>query len=1242
MEEEKEKLDEEINEKNSLVDETKDKNQDLEIEQLEKKSLNLKDLSEDRILNSEISGNMKRAYIDYAMSVIVSRALPSVEDGLKPVHRRILYAMKLMGLEKGMTKKCARIVGDTMGKFHPHGDLAIYNALVRMAQDFSLRYPLIKGQGNFGCFTADTKVKLTDGRDLSFLNLIKENKQGKKNFTFTVNEDNQIEIAEIKNPRKTIINAEIMKIILDNGQEIKCTLNHKFMLRSGDYKEAQNLESGDSLMPCYFRLSAKEDSAKAVGYSMVFQPNLNSWDFTHILADAWNISNNIYQKSAGRIRHHLDFNKLNNNPSNIRRMHWKEHWKTHYNFTSKKHKNDAEYRRKLAEGRKRFWNDKKNRESYSKRMSERNRKNWKKKDYRNKMKVTLSEVTKRHLAEHPERIEKIRKTASITLKRLWKIPEYKQLFHDKIVASNKRRKTNLTGKKKFLNICNYLKENNLLINKENYEKIRVKNFGGKGFTTWEHGLIKYYNDNNNLLLCELNGNHKVIRTEILKEFEDVYDLSINKTHNFALASGIFVHNSLDGDNPAASRYTEAKLTKISNELLEDIDKKTVKFIPNFDNSLKEPIILPGKIPNLLINGATGIAVGMTTNIPSHNLIEVCEAIIKMIDNPQISITELMEIIQGPDFPTGGIIISKNLKELYENGKASFVVRGKVDTELKKNKINIVISEIPYQMNKSVLVKQIAELVKSRKLIDVSDIRDESSKGKVRIVIELRKGANFQFTINRLYKFTRLQDRFDAVFVALVSGVPKLLGLKEILSCYINFRKKIVTNRTKFDLEKAEIREHIVKGLLICLDNLDKIIQIIKNSKNPSLELTQKFNFSKKQVEAILEIKLRQLTSLEHEKLKKEEDTLKKLILDLKKILGDEKEIYNIIKKELKEIKDKYGDKRKSKIIKSIKEIKEKDLVQKKDVIISISDKGYIKRMAFKAYHEQKRGGKGVIGAELTSDDFIKQIICCSTHDYLLLFSAKGKVFWLKAYKVREAQRYGRGQAIANLLNIKDDKITKIISIKEFKDSLFIATKKGHVKKIKLESFSKPRIGGVRIIKFPLTTIDSVVDVETIKESQEIMLITKKGLAIKFNSNKIRLMGRASYGVTGIKLEKDDEVVSLRIIQNPNLSVLTVTEKGYGKRSLIKDYRLTGRACKGVINLKITEKTGDVVNTIEMDNEDTFIVSTKKGIIIRTSVKQIRIMGRVTQGVRIIRLQKGDKVCDIAKLIEDKDLKSLAE
>ncbi len=824
-------------------DETNESNGN-EIEHLEKDELNLKDLDENRVINSGISNEMKKAYIDYAMSVIVARALPSVEDGLKPVHRRILYAMKQMGLEKGMTKKSARIVGDTMGKFHPHGDMAIYDAMVRMAQPFSLRYPLVHGQGNFG--------------------------------------------------------------------------------------------------------------------------------------------------------------------------------------------------------------------------------------------------------------------------------------------------------------------------------------------------------------------------------------------------------SLDGDRAAASRYTEAKLAKLSVELLQDIEKETVKFVSNFDNSLKEPVILPGKLPNLLINGSSGIAVGMTTNIPPHNLVEVCDGIIATINKPKISIDELMEIIKGPDFPTGGQIVAENLKELYETGKSGFIIRGKVTTEERKNKELIVITEIPYQVNKSELVKQIAELVRDKKLTEVSDIRDESSKGNVRVVIEMKKGANSQFTINRLYKSTRLQNRFDAVLVALVNGIPKTLNLKKIIECYINYRRKIIRKRTEFDLRKAEARIHIVEGLLIALNNLETVINIIKKSRT-SIEaselLQDKFKLSKKQTEAILEITLRQLTSLEKEKLQKEEKSLKELIKELKQILGDENEILKIIKRELNELKKNYGDKRRSQIIKAVKEIQEKDLVQKKEVVITITDKGYIKRMQLRVYNEQKRGGRGVIGAELTSEDFVKKLITCSTHDYLLLFTARGRLFWLKAYKVPETQRYGKGQAIINLLNIKEDRITNVIAVKDFKDYLFMATQKGQVKKIRLELFSKPRNSGVRIINLPADNSDEVVDVKRIRKSQEIMLISKKGQAIRFNSDGVRDMGRASYGVCGIKLV-DDKVVSLEIVEDNKMSILTITEKGYGKRSVIEDYRLTGRAGKGVINLRINDKTGDVVDSIDVDNKDKFVVSTKKGIVIKTGVRDIRVMGRVTSGVRIIKLHQGDRVSSVAKLVKD--------
>ncbi len=1215
------------------------------IETLEKTTINLKDMDENRVVGSEITNEMKKAYIDYAMSVIVSRALPSAEDGLKPVHRRILYAMKKMGLDKGMTKKSARIVGDVIGKYHPHGDTAVYDAMVRMAQDFSLRYPLVKGQGNFGCFTADTKVKLTDGRDLSFVELIKENKAGKRNFTFTVDENRLIQVAEIKNPRKTRINAEIMKVVLDNGEEIKCTLNHKFMLKDGNYKEAQHLESGDALMPLYFRLSNSNDSSnpKLIGYNMIFQPRTNSWSFAHILADSWNLSSKIYQKSAGRIRHHLDFNKLNNNPDNIRRMPWKEHWKTHYEFTSKKHRNDEEYRKKLAEGREKFWNDEKNRKAYSKRLSERNKKNWKKKDYREKMSITLSETNKRYLAEHPEVIEEIRKTASITMKRMWQIPKYKKLFNEKIVESNKRRKTNLTGKKKFLRICRCLKEKHLQISKENYEKIRVENFGRKSFTAWDKGLNKYYEGDKNLLLCELNGNHKVVSVEFLNQFVDVYDLTIENTHNFALASGVFVHNSMDGDSAAAMRYTEAKLNKISVELLQDIDKETVKFIPNFDNSEKEPMVLPGKIPNLLINGSSGIAVGMTTNIPPHNLIEVCDAIIRLIDKPNVDIEQLMDIIQGPDFPTGGQIVAENLEDLYKNGRASFVVRGKISQETTKQGIHkIIITEIPYQVNKADMVKQIAELARDKKLPDVKDIRDESSKGKVRVVIVLRKGADPKFTINRLFKSTRLQSRFDAVLVALVAGIPKQLNLKQILEVYINYRRKIIRKRTEHDLKKAELREHIVKGLLIALKNLDAVIQTIKKSKTATeaLEaLQKKYSLSRKQAEAVLDLTLKQLTSLEHEKLKKEEKDLLEKIAELKKILGDEKEILKIIKKELNELKKNYGDNRRSQIIKSIKEIKEKDLIAKKDVIVTITDKGYIKRILPRVYHEQKRGGKGVIGTELATEDFVKQLIYCSTHDYLLLFTRRGRVFWLKAYQVPESTRYGKGQAIINLLKLKDDEISSVIAVKKFENSLFMVTTKGQVKKIKLETFSKPRSSGVKAINLPLDNSDKLIDVKPIVDGQEVMLITLKGQAIRFNSDEVRTMGRASYGVTGIKLDKNDKVVSLEILpkEKDHTSVLTITQKGYGKRSEIQDYRLTGRAGKGVINVKVTDKTGDVVTSVSVKGKDPIVVTTAKGMVIRTSVKDIRVMGRATQGVKIIKLKTGDRVTDLVKLEKDKDL-----
>jgi DNA gyrase subunit A len=826
----------------------KDNEENGEVESVAEKELSKDELEEGkRIVGAEISEEMKKAYIDYAMSVIVARALPSVEDGLKPVHRRILFAMDKLGLDKGHTVKSARIVGDTMGKYHPHGDMAIYDSLVRMAQDFSLRYPLVIGQGNFG--------------------------------------------------------------------------------------------------------------------------------------------------------------------------------------------------------------------------------------------------------------------------------------------------------------------------------------------------------------------------------------------------------SMDGDNAAASRYTEAKLDPISLELLEDLDKDTVKMLPNFDNSLKEPETMPGKLPNLLINGASGIAVGMATNIPPHNLTEVCDAITAYINKPEITIEKLCEIVTGPDFPTGGYV-SGDFLSLYKTGKGRLVMRGKTNIEEHKGKENIVISEIPYMLNKAELVTNIAKLVQEKKLPDISDIKDESAKGKVRIVIELKKGADSKFTMNGLHKYTRLQDNFDVNLLALVRGKPRTLNLKQIVEEYVKYREIIVTRRTKFDLKKAEDRLEIVKGLLIALKNIDAVVELIKKAAHVTEakeKLIKKYELTLRQAEAILDMKLSALTNLEVDKLRKEEKDLLEEIKSLQKILSNIQEILSVIKKEVSEIRRKYGDNRRTYVLqREVSEISEQDLVQKKEVVIMITDKGYAKRMDIKTYKEQKRGGRGVIGSDLATGDFVKQMLTCSTHDYLMMFTSKGRLYWLKAHEIPAAERYSKGKALINMVALKDETIQSIIAVKKFEDGIMIVTRLGQVKKMPLSLVSKPRSSGVRVINLPGDNSDSVVDVKIIKDKQEVLLVSKGGQAIRFNSEEVRPMGRASYGVTGIKLDKDDLVVSLEVLDDPKSTILTITESGYGKRSEIEEYRLTGRAGKGVINLNVSDKTGGVITTVSVDDKDSAIVTTAKGMVIRTPVKDLRVMGRATQGVHLVKLQAGDKVTDLVKVPEKEE------
>jgi DNA gyrase subunit A len=718
----------------------------------------------------------------------------------------------------------------------------------------------------------------------------------------------------------------------------------------------------------------------------------------------------------------------------------------------------------------------------------------------------------------------------------------------------------------------------------------------------------------------------------------VYEAMVRMAQEFSLryplvfGQGNF--GSIDGDPPAAMRYTEVRMMPIAMELIQDLEKETIDFLPNYDGSLKEPGLMPGKLPTLMLNGATGIAVGMATSIPPHNLTEVCEAIISYIKNPSIGFSELTEIIKGPDFPTGGSVTG-DMEELYKTGRGRLVTRGKITNEIIKGKDAIVITEIPYMVNKSVLIQQIADLVQKKKIKDASDLRDESSKGKIRIVLELKKNTNSKFIINSLYKYTRLQDFFNVNFLALHNGQPKIMNLKEVLEAYVNYRKQIVTKRTKYELKKAKERQEIVEGLLIALKNIDAIINLIKKSKGKTEALDgliKNFKLSKKQAEAVLETKLQQLTSMEVDKLNKESDLLKKSISGYEKILGDINEVLKIIIKEVTELKDKYGGSRRTSVLKSIKEIHEKDLVQKKEVVITITDKCYCKRMDVQTYHEQKRGGKGVIGSSLTTGDFVKQLITCSTHDYLMFFTTRGRVLWLKAHEIPSVERYSKGKAIVNLLDLKNERVTKVISVNNFEDYLFMATKKGIVKKISLKYFSKPRASGIKALNLPNDESDFLIGVEIVKPKQDVLLATRKGQAIKFSSDDVREMGRASYGVTGIKLNQSDEVVSLEVLDTE--AILTITRKGYGKRTAVADYRKTARAGKGVINIKVTDKNKEVVTTIAVNDNDNVIITTAKGIAIRTSLKNIRIMGRATQGVRIVKLQQGDYVTDLIRVIEN--------
>ncbi|MGA2221251.1 MAG: DNA gyrase subunit A [Verrucomicrobiia bacterium] len=723
----------------------------------------------------------------------------------------------------------------------------------------------------------------------------------------------------------------------------------------------------------------------------------------------------------------------------------------------------------------------------------------------------------------------------------------------------------------------------------------------------------------------------------------VYDTLVRMAQDFAmrypLIDGQGNFGSIDGDPAAAYRYTECRLEEIAEELLADLDKDTVDFVPNFDEKEKEPVVLPSRIPNLLVNGSTGIAVGMATNIPPHNLNEIVDACCALIDEPETELEKIAKIVKGADFPTGGLICGKQgIKDYLLTGRGSLKIRGRIGVEeVKGGKERLVISQIPYIVNKASLIENIARLVNDKKLDDISDIRDESNKDGIRVVIELKRDAIPKVVINNLFKHTQLEDTFGVIMLAIDHGRPRTMNIKQMIECYIAHRKEVITRRTKFELQKAEERAHILEGFRIALDNIDAIVKIIKGAddrEDAKKKLMDRFKLSEVQTNAILDLRLYQLTGLERDKIEEEYLELIKRIEYLKGLLASEKKLMGVVKSELLEVKEKYGDSRRTDIVADEGEINIEDLIANEACIVTISHQGYIKRTAVTAYRAQRRGGKGVIGMEQREEDFIEHLFTCSTHDYIMFFTDDGRVYVEKVYELPEMGRAAKGKSIANFLQLRpEEKIAALIRVKEFSDKqyLVMATKVGIVKKTNLGEYANPRKGGV--IGINIEKGDHLIGVKLTTGNNEIVLVTKDGMSIRFHEEQLRDQGRATVGVWGIRPDKGDYVVGIEIV-DPNATLLVAGERGIGKRTPFDEYRVQNKGGKGIITMKTTDKVGSVVGALTVTDADEIMLSTAQGQTVRTPCKDIRTAGRNTQGVKLINLEKGDKLVAIARVISE--------
>ena len=725
----------------------------------------------------------------------------------------------------------------------------------------------------------------------------------------------------------------------------------------------------------------------------------------------------------------------------------------------------------------------------------------------------------------------------------------------------------------------------------------------------------------------------------------VYDAMVRMAQDFSLRymliDGHGNFGSIDGDGAAAMRYTEARMSKIAEYMLTDIEKNTVDFMPNYDDRLQEPTVLPSKIPQLLINGSSGIAVGMATNIPPHNLTEVCDGLIRIIENPNTTDEELMSIIKGPDFPTGGMILGKDgIKEAYRTGKGKIVVRAEAEIEeMANNKQRIIVTSLPYQVNKARLIENISKLVREKRIEGISELRDESDRNdRVRIVIELKRDARAQVVLNQLYKNTQMQDTFGAILLALVDGEPKILTLRQCLDYYIDHRKTVILRRTKFELDKALARAHILEGLRIAIDNIDEVISIIRSSYDDAKErLIERFGLTDIQAQAILDMRLKTLSGLQREKIEEEYKQLMELIPHLREILNNEQLVYDIIKEDLEEVKTKFGDERLTKIKPAEGDIEEEDLIKEEQTIVALTHFGYIKRMPADTYKSQRRGGKGITGISTRADDFVTEIFTASTHDTILFFSNKGKLYRLRGYEIPEAGRTAKGTAIVNLLSLDPgEKITAVIPISNFAEGkyLLMATQKGFIKKTALTEYNSARKTGLQAIT--LKEEDELIAVRLTDGQDNVVLVTEDGMSITFSEQDVRPMGRTAQGVIGIKLGDGDKVIGMEsIIDGANATLLAITEHGFGKRTDLDEYRVQNRGGRGVITYKVTQKTGKLVGIRVTDDSNDIMMITDTGTIIRISVKDVSVLGRSTQGVTLMRTNDGGKVVSI-ELVEPEE------